>query len=75
MTAEGETAAAQSIIDQLKHDDCQIRATATGSLTILAAALGPERTRGELLPFLQRERPTVGRGSTEQQTNFPLTYY
>ena len=48
-----DTAAVQSIINQLKHDDCQVRAKATGRLTTVAAALGPERTRTELLPFLQ----------------------
>ena len=55
--AEGDdTAAVQSIINQLKHDDCQVRTKATGRLTTVAAALGPERTRNELLPFLQGKR-------------------
>jgi hypothetical protein len=56
--AEGaDTPAVQAIIDQLKHDDCQVRTIATGRLTTVAAALGPERTREELLSFLNGERP------------------
>ena len=40
------------LIDQLKHDDIQLRVNASNSLCRIAAALGPERTRDELVPFL-----------------------
>jgi serine/threonine-protein phosphatase 2A regulatory subunit A len=41
------------LIDQLKHDDLQLRVNASNSLTQIATALGPERTRNELIPFLE----------------------
>ncbi|CAM9114553.1 unnamed protein product, partial [Ectocarpus fasciculatus] len=40
------------LIDQLKHDDAQMRVNASRSLVQIARALGPERTRNELIPFL-----------------------
>jgi serine/threonine-protein phosphatase 2A regulatory subunit A len=40
------------LIDQLKHDDAQIRVTASKNLVPIAKALGAERTRNELIPFL-----------------------
>lgn len=40
------------LIDQLKHDDLQLRLLASKSLCKIAKALGPERTRDELIPFL-----------------------
>lgn len=40
------------LIDQLKHDDVQFRMNASRSLTVIAQALGPERTRDELVPFI-----------------------
>jgi len=40
------------LIDQLKHDDVHFRVSASSNLTRIAAALGPERTRDELIPFL-----------------------
>ena len=40
------------LIDQLKHDDVQFRVNASSNLTRIAQALGPERTRDELIPFL-----------------------
>lgn len=40
------------LIDQLKHDDSQMRVTASKKLVPIARALGPERTRNELIPFL-----------------------
>merc|ERR1712137_429095 len=55
-----DTAAVQSIINQLKHDDCQVRTKATGRLTTVAAALGPERTRKELLPLLLTPLEVLG---------------
>lgn len=41
------------LIDELKHEDVQYRLNAMRNLTVIAQALGPERTRNELLPFLQ----------------------
>jgi len=40
------------LIDQLRHDDPQIRANATKNIGSIAKALGPERTRSELIPFI-----------------------
>lgn len=40
------------LIDQLKHDDPQLRTNASKHLIQIAKALGPERTRDELVPFL-----------------------
>lgn len=40
------------LIDQLKHDDVQLRVNASKKLLQIAQALGPERTRDELIPFL-----------------------
>jgi len=40
------------LIDELKHDDLALRLQSMGKLTTIARALGPERTRLELLPFL-----------------------
>ncbi|CAE8609267.1 unnamed protein product, partial [Polarella glacialis] len=41
------------LIDELRHDDLQLRVNAIQHLGTIATALGPERTREELLPFLQ----------------------
>lgn len=41
-----------SLLDDLKHDDLQLRLNATRRIKTIAEALGPERTRGELLPFI-----------------------
>eukprot|EP01041_Mallomonas_annulata_P003289 gene3289-6517_t len=40
------------LIDQLKHDDPQLRVNASKNIVRIAKALGPERTRDELIPFL-----------------------
>jgi serine/threonine-protein phosphatase 2A regulatory subunit A len=40
------------LIDQLKHDDSTLRVNAANNLVRIAGALGPERTREELIPFL-----------------------
>lgn len=41
------------LIDELRHDDVQCRLYSIRSLGTIATALGPERTRDELVPFLQ----------------------
>ncbi|KAK0753184.1 armadillo-type protein [Schizothecium vesticola] len=40
------------LIDELKHDDVILRLNAIHRLSTIALALGPERTRVELIPFL-----------------------
>ncbi|KAI0559561.1 HEAT repeat containing protein [Gracilaria domingensis] len=40
------------LLDELKHEDIQLRLNATRRIKTIAEALGPERTRGELLPFI-----------------------
>eukprot|EP01031_Cornospumella_fuschlensis_P026448 gene26448-31965_t len=40
------------LIDQLKHEDLQLRISAFKSIELIASALGAERTRDELIPFL-----------------------
>jgi len=40
------------LLDELKNEDVQLRLNSTRRLKIIATALGPERTRAELLPFL-----------------------
>ena len=43
----------QILIDELKSEDVQVRLTAIRGLTTIASALGPKRTREQLLPFLK----------------------
>jgi len=40
------------LIDELKHDDVALRLNAIHRLSTIAMALGPDRTRDELIPFL-----------------------
>lgn len=40
------------LIDELRTDDVQIRLRSIEKLSVIAKALGPERTRDELLPFI-----------------------
>ena len=40
------------LIDELKHDDVLLRLNAIHRLNTIALALGAERTRDELIPFL-----------------------
>ena len=41
-----------SLIDELKHDDVQHRLNSVNKLLVIAEALGQDRTRDELIPFL-----------------------
>jgi serine/threonine-protein phosphatase 2A regulatory subunit A len=41
------------LIDELRHDDLQLRLNSIRNLGTIATALGPQRTREELIPFLQ----------------------
>ena len=40
------------LIDELKHEDLSLRLNAIASLPTIALALGEDRTRAELIPFL-----------------------
>ena len=42
-----------ALLDQLKHDDVNLRVNASSNLVRIAGVLGPERTRNELVPFLE----------------------
>jgi len=48
------------LIDELKHDDVLLRLNAIHRLSTIALALGPERTRDELIPFLDGIPPPGG---------------
>lgn len=55
MTAPKETLpipAVAVLIDELRSDDQKKRMNSFQNLAVIARALGPERTRNELLPFL-----------------------
>lgn len=43
------------LIDELKNEDVQARLNSISRITTIALALGPERTRTELMTFLQGE--------------------
>lgn len=40
------------LIDELRHDDVSLRLNAIKRLNTIALALGPQRAREELIPFL-----------------------
>lgn len=50
LAIDGEEALRQ--IEHLRSDDLSLRVSAARKLTTISAALGPDRTREELLPFL-----------------------
>lgn len=50
---ETETRPLQLLIDELKSDDVQLRLNAIHRVSTIALALGPQRAREELVPFLQ----------------------
>lgn len=41
------------LIDELKNEDIKLRINSIRRLSTIAGALGPERTRNELIPFLR----------------------
>jgi len=51
-TANDELYPIAVLIDELKHDDVLLRLNAIHRLSTIALALGAERTREELIPFL-----------------------
>lgn len=46
------------LIDELRHDDVSLRLNAIKRLNTIALALGPQRTRDELIPFLDGNSQT-----------------
>ena len=51
----------RQVLDDLKHEQVAERIAATGQLVDIAAALGGERTRDELIPFLVESTDDEGR--------------
>lgn len=43
----------QILVDELKNEDVQVRLTSVRNLSVIAKSLGPERTRDELIPYLE----------------------
>lgn len=52
MNPEGELYPIAVLIDELRHDDVSLRLNAIKRLNTIALALGPQRARDELIPFL-----------------------
>ncbi|GMM52132.1 protein phosphatase 2A structural subunit [Starmerella bacillaris] len=50
--SDGDVYPLAILIDELKHDDVAVRVAAMKRLSTVALALGEERTRDELVPFL-----------------------
>jgi hypothetical protein len=47
------------LVDDLSKDDVEVHVIAFRKLTTVAKALGPERSRNELVPFLRGESKQV----------------
>jgi histidyl-tRNA synthetase len=62
------------LIDELKHDDVILRLNAIHRLNTIALALGAERTREELIPFLDGKNTicTDLRRQTEANTVYRI---
>jgi len=58
--AEGDTSLypVAILIDELKNEDIQLRLNSIRRLSTIAVALGVERTRDELIPFLNGAIPS-----------------
>ena len=50
--SDGNLYSVAVLIDELKHEDVSLRLNSMRQLETIATALGPQRTREELLPFL-----------------------
>jgi hypothetical protein len=63
------------LIEELKHEDVQLRLGAIRRLSTIALALGPQRAREELIPFL--DGTTFQRGAWFMwcRWNHPLTLH
>ena len=55
------------LIDDLKNEDIRKRLNSVQNLNVIASALGPERTRLELIPFLN--------GTAFQNVSICLCFY
>eukprot|EP00698_Gefionella_okellyi_P022941 TRINITY_DN7702_c0_g1_i1.p1 TRINITY_DN7702_c0_g1~~TRINITY_DN7702_c0_g1_i1.p1 ORF type:complete len:580 (+),score=173.37 TRINITY_DN7702_c0_g1_i1:126-1865(+) len=53
MAVDEDGVSIAALIDELKNDDVQVRLNSVRRLSTIARALGAERTRNELIPFLQ----------------------
>ncbi|OJD17015.1 hypothetical protein AJ78_02859 [Emergomyces pasteurianus Ep9510] len=61
------------LIDELKHEDVLLRLNAIHRLSTIALALGPDRTRDELIPFLDdsvEDEDEVLTALSEEMGNF-----
>ena len=56
-TEEQELYPIAVLVDELKNEDVQLRLNAIRNLGTIALALGPKRTRDELIPFLNGMLP------------------
>ncbi|KAH9155114.1 hypothetical protein AeRB84_002894 [Aphanomyces euteiches] len=52
MEVDGNINAVSVLVDELRHEDPKLRLKAIKKVQVIASALGPQRTREELLPFL-----------------------
>ncbi|ETV93220.1 hypothetical protein H310_12816 [Aphanomyces invadans] len=52
MEVDGDINAVTVLVDELRHEDPKLRLQAIKKVQVIASALGPQRTREELLPFL-----------------------
>lgn len=52
MSIENVNATPSSLLEDLKSNDSKVKINAIKGLNIIAIALGKERTRNELLPFI-----------------------
>jgi serine/threonine-protein phosphatase 2A regulatory subunit A len=53
--AELGTEAMRLLVDEVSKDDVEVHVIAFRKLSTVAKALGPERSRNELVPFLRGE--------------------
>lgn len=60
------------LIDELKHEDIQLRLNSIRRLSTIAVALGTERSRNELIPFLNGAQRWPC--PTQSQASSPRTY-
>ena len=58
------------LIDELKNDDIQLRLNSIKRLSTIAKAVGEERTRKELIPFLTENSEFEGNIDCGQIYNF-----
>lgn len=58
------------LIDELKHDDVLLRLNAIHRLSTIALALGADRTRDELIPFLDGTTQAHQNCAESKRTNY-----